>query len=529
MKHISFFLLLLLVLSLQTTAQHWAPVRMGERYNYQQAPADVITQTLWADSLKVVNGDSVWYMNRTFSYCDSCSSTWEIYFIPSPFFMGEKVRKIADGHYQLIYQDSLDIQAFRQKNESWIFSKKDSITATVDSVWAAFLFGQISDSVKSISLSSGGAFSISKNHGILSWAMPDEGAYRLLGLQGATIAGEQVPMYEDFYGEGYAVGDVIEGAGTGYYYSSMGLITSIGINRYKITRLDSLTHDTIVYQCLSKGIGLSMPGGGGQVLACDAYSFVDWMECSNSCSPRQATLKIKKFNADPSHPANAWPGQFVLSNKDINDFNPSSTISPVFLVKTKDGRMAKMIGSDYGLCLSDPDFRADSILLWMEHHKLREANLDPGNTPNTPFRASSEGYNRIYYPDTGLRSWYGFIFEYVESYALLGHIHNGDTTGSILPESYWWPTGLQPEENGPAFSIFPNPARKRFSVRLQASGEARQFHLRSLTGQRLLTWQVAPGQQEVSLELQMHFAEGLYLLELEADGLRSSSLLRVLQ
>ncbi|MEZ4685474.1 MAG: hypothetical protein R3B47_05255 [Bacteroidia bacterium] len=43
----------------------------------------------------------------------------------------------------------------------------------------------------------------------------------------------------------------------------------------------------------------------------------------------------------------------------------------------------------------------------------------------------------------------------VGSYALLGRIHHGDTTGSILPESYWWPTGLPPEGERPLSTSIP--------------------------------------------------------------------------
>ncbi|MEZ4685476.1 MAG: hypothetical protein R3B47_05265 [Bacteroidia bacterium] len=154
-------LLLLYFLPALLAAQNWAPVKMGERYNFRQAPADVITQTLWADSMAVVNGDSVWYMNRTIRKCDT-HSQWGIcakYYGNQPS-LGKKITKPADGHYLLISEDALDIQAFRQKGDSWVF--QDSTIASIDSVWAENLFGQVLDSFKSILLSNGGEIHLQK-------------------------------------------------------------------------------------------------------------------------------------------------------------------------------------------------------------------------------------------------------------------------------------------------------------------------------------------------------------------------------
>jgi hypothetical protein len=115
MKNTFYPILLLFVLN-SLTAQDWAPVRMGERYNFQQSPADVITQTLWADSVKVVNGDSVWYMNRTVRRCDTCTLFME-YYGNQPFFLGKEIAKQAYGHYLLIATDTIDFQAFRQRSD----------------------------------------------------------------------------------------------------------------------------------------------------------------------------------------------------------------------------------------------------------------------------------------------------------------------------------------------------------------------------------------------------------------------------
>ena len=71
-----FLIFVMLCLATSLFSQDWAPMRMGERYNYQQDSAGVITQTLWADSATVINGDSVWYSNMTYAAVKDTFQGW---------------------------------------------------------------------------------------------------------------------------------------------------------------------------------------------------------------------------------------------------------------------------------------------------------------------------------------------------------------------------------------------------------------------------------------------------------------------
>ena len=134
-------------------------------------------------------------------------------------------------------------------------------------------------------------------------------------------------------------------------------------------------------------------------------------------------------------------------------------------------------------------------------------------------------WGNIYYKGIGLQNWSYLFFEGQGGGALLGRIHNGDTTGSILPESYWWPTGLSPEGESLAFNIYPNPAQGRFSIQLPDNQQPARIRLVNLLGQTLLEWELAPGLREAYLELDRAVAPGLYVVEVEQGGRRGSKLL----
>ena len=296
-------LLLLLFFPSLLAAQNWAPVKIGERYNYRQAPADVITQTLWADSMKVENGDSIWYMNRTIRKCDTCSQ-WGIYYGNQPFFWVKKLPNKLMVINLLISEDTLDIQALDKRRE---LDFSANTNATIDSVWTENLFGQVPDSFKSILLSKwrrNPSFQKSRHY---LWSLPGDSSYTLVGLQGTAPAGEQVPMYKDFYGDGYAVGDVIEWSRTSGGVSTFEPGYAV-IHRAQIQRIDTLSNDTLLATMLY------WQKAGSRYVFCHGLispPFED-LYCLITCNPQVVTRKTipRRFS-----PSDGWPGQLVYSGQ----------------------------------------------------------------------------------------------------------------------------------------------------------------------------------------------------------------------
>ncbi|MEZ4688444.1 MAG: hypothetical protein R3B47_21000 [Bacteroidia bacterium] len=194
-------------------AQNWAPIHPDEKYNYRRDSADVITHTLWVDSIGLVSGDTVMYMNTTLGPCDTCdwSDIFNDFFIQSPHFLQKQIVRIAPAHYQLRDTGLIDLQAFQPVGGTWLLEPRSAVTATV--AWArdSLLWGQVIDSVKKLSLSDGGTILLSKAYGLLYYERPRH-RFRLTGLQEGRVLGEQVPMFWDFYD--MQVGDVFQfGAG----------------------------------------------------------------------------------------------------------------------------------------------------------------------------------------------------------------------------------------------------------------------------------------------------------------------------
>jgi hypothetical protein len=53
-----------LFLSGMAFTQEWKPLTSNEKFNYRIDSAGYISTTLWIDSIKIMNGDSVFFLNR---------------------------------------------------------------------------------------------------------------------------------------------------------------------------------------------------------------------------------------------------------------------------------------------------------------------------------------------------------------------------------------------------------------------------------------------------------------------------------
>ena len=188
-------------------AQDWAPIRFSDKtYAYQQDPAEEKYLFVRVEEAGILGGDSLYILNTIITACDSCNSR-EFFLRNQPHFLQKRVRFTASGSYHFQDTGSFVIQSLAGVGESWVFDTLGNVTATVLMIGEQAILGE-TDSVKTIGLSSGKQFLLSKTHGLLQF--PDanrEDNFHLKGLQGKK-RGLPMPTYQDFFE--YEIGDRFE-------------------------------------------------------------------------------------------------------------------------------------------------------------------------------------------------------------------------------------------------------------------------------------------------------------------------------
>ena len=133
MKHIQLKILIVLFSVFNATAQNWKPVNQSDKYNYQLSSTDFITNTIKVDSVNVIEGDSILYLNRIVTNCDTCKNNEYNNFAlkNQPQFLMRKMIKKSDSLF--VFQDTLEyhIKPLSEWGESWVFDARNSIRAIV--------------------------------------------------------------------------------------------------------------------------------------------------------------------------------------------------------------------------------------------------------------------------------------------------------------------------------------------------------------------------------------------------------------
>ncbi|MFK7757807.1 MAG: T9SS type A sorting domain-containing protein [Flavobacteriales bacterium] len=211
---LSFTLLFFLTVS---HAQNWAPINSTEQFNYSLGDTEVITHSIKVDSTHVIEGDSVFYLNRVIAPCDSCidsdveSNLYSIGFFEGggltwernqPQYLGLEV--MTNGE-DWVFSDS--VMNFTLKPQepilsTWQFS--EGINALITEETEQLVFGEL-DSIKFIYLSGGQIIELSKNHGLLSFPdLAGNDEYVLKGIEEREL-GTALPDFHSVYD--FEVGD----------------------------------------------------------------------------------------------------------------------------------------------------------------------------------------------------------------------------------------------------------------------------------------------------------------------------------
>lgn len=218
-------------------AQNWKPIESGDTYlYYKQGHAfDSTAVCMKADTIAAFGPDSVAELNRALQRYSGNTFIW------SPGFLLDRIIYGSDGTFLCQGNNSYRFMPYQPLNLPWLFDTVNNVSATITSEGVQMVFGN-SDSVKTISLSTGDSIVLSMNYGIISFGYLGT-YYSLAGIKGRN-AGIQLP---DIYTMLYTIqpGDIHE-----YYYiesqwSSYYLDPQHNFDSWKHTR-DSLISKSIV-------------------------------------------------------------------------------------------------------------------------------------------------------------------------------------------------------------------------------------------------------------------------------------------
>jgi len=274
MKKQLYFFAFLLLIGISANTQNWKPFYKGDTINYKFGNnAEYEINTLWVDSAKVINGDSVFYMNRIIADCDTCTHLIggtsqpcdTCYIITNqPQFLMRTIVKKTNGYYQLKDTASYYIKTTALLNEVWKFDSIHNIIATITTLGIENILTQ-PDSVKTISLSNGKTIKLSKSFGIISF--PDfkgSGIDNLLiGVENRAL-GYKVSNYLDYFN--YNVGDMLTYEGS---YGAQG-----GWENYTIIKTitsKTVLSDKIQYNYTFYNDYTAFPGGHGTSTGNDCF------------------------------------------------------------------------------------------------------------------------------------------------------------------------------------------------------------------------------------------------------------------
>lgn len=229
------FLITICLLLLFTTspAQSWSPVNRNEKFNYAKASMSYITHTVWVDSAFLSGADSLFWLNRIVTSCDTCLGQ-QYRLCNQAGILKKRMKKMPGGVYEFRYPGSVVIRTLASTGQSWLYDTASNITATVFSKSWSQVFG-IWDSVKQIHLSDGGSLVISKNHGLLQFTTnPAQQVYDLRGIEGRNL-GDLVPKFAQVYN--FNVGDVFQ-----YHFRDMNY--GIGYGTEGLNKITILSRDS---------------------------------------------------------------------------------------------------------------------------------------------------------------------------------------------------------------------------------------------------------------------------------------------
>jgi len=195
----------LAILSQLLIAQNWAPINTTEKFCYETDTVGKVSHVLFVNATEETENGVLAHLNKTCTPFENGEGSLYLFnqqqFLLDAYLVNDE---------EWIFQDTLflpidEFETFKilpqtKLNESWDFT--NDITATVIQWEQTQVLGE-TDSTKTISLSNGQEFILSKEHGITNW----DNKYKLIGIEGRDL-GITVPNFGDMFAK-ITAGDVV--------------------------------------------------------------------------------------------------------------------------------------------------------------------------------------------------------------------------------------------------------------------------------------------------------------------------------
>lgn len=209
-----------ILISINISAQNWNVFNKQYRYNYIYDNNSLITNVLFADSIKQIGNDSVYFMNRIGIECTgtcptitTAITTTAMVIVPNmPQFLQRTIIKYSNGLVMLKDTAKQVIKPNCILNETWLFDSVNNKNAQCINLSTQTIFS-ITDSIKTILIDGTDTLKLSKQFGIIQFpnVYNKNKYYRLVGIENESIYeqsalyGLKVPNAWDFYN--FDVGD----------------------------------------------------------------------------------------------------------------------------------------------------------------------------------------------------------------------------------------------------------------------------------------------------------------------------------
>ncbi len=495
-------------------SQNWRVFNKNYRYNYSLQSENYTTIVIFADSVLTQGTDTIYSLNRIAARCDSCFFYYpeagvedtNYIIINQPQFMQKRI-VYANNQYRLSDTGNYILPQFTSAGNMWVFNATGNITAQHIGSSIKNYFG-VSDSVKTILLSTGDTILISKQLGIIKYPAKfgQHRYYILRGIENATsydvfsLYGEKVPNYYDFFKlkpgviQYYSTTSTWSGSQPQCYSYLYGRITAISSSITGTVISNSYIDDR-------KGcLGNCATGMWGSCIMSNPFTFpsvpVNSYTISNAGASSTNFFNHSLYN---SYNNNLYIGM-----------NDSSKVYVIKFGKTTNDHFFKTYGES---CFSShiqnnpiPNFQYSLVY----HRSLQNNMVYYGKgDESAPFMTFGEtfieGYGQVnsFFPG----------FETLDYYCTSAIIDGADTLGDItIPNII---TAVKNEEK--SFSSFgPNPTKDivTISFPFEVRENTGTIEVKDIYGKIVFQKTVNGGASSEQLNLQ-NLAQGIYFIDIK--------------
>lgn len=459
-------LYLSVLLSFNGFSQNWSLLNLNTEANYSLNNSTVVTNVISIDSVKVQNSDSIFYLNRIMTNCDTCANN--AYKLKNqPQFLMRQVVKTNSNSY--IFKDPSEflIKPKETLSASWVFDTTNNVIATIDSIYIDSIFGQ-TDSVKRISLNDGGTINISKKYGILHFSR-NNSIYTLTGINGQQPLGKQVPSFLDFYD--YNVNDILQWQEYNVCSGPGGSSTKKHYHASIVSK--QIDGDTLTYQLSGNSVYFETYKAGQYYKTDTVYGVVN---------------KTLQFINSAHHLANAYP-------KKVHDNNLPSTLP--YTYRNFAPTEITYVGG-----------KAKKEINLLEDYFSPTSSTNPDVLAPTNAGYPANRIQTLFTEELGHCTFERYVTCEV-NYCMRGRLHNGDTIGELRSESFY-AVGLK-ELEIEELKIHPNPTSNILNIEIDEFA-IDKVEVLSMSGKLLKSTTVNINSIDIS-----NLPNGVYFLKIYTD------------